>query len=83
MLSLLALGESSSDKKKKKKKKKRGKKRRGEDSSEEDVPRPVVMVEEGEMPDGAMASDEERERIGRAGHQTNKVEDALDQNLDM
>jgi len=40
------------------------------------------MVEEGEMPDGAMASDEEFERK-KTGPRGPKVEDALNQNLDM
>lgn len=67
---------------KKKKKKKRGKKgRRGNDSSEEEhVPRPVVDTSMGEMPEGALASDEES-KANEA-----KVDDlskALDQNLDV
>ena len=67
---------------KKKKKKKRGKKgRRSDDSSEEEhVPRPVVDTSMGEMPEGALASDEE----GRASDvQVDDLSKALDQNLDM
>ena len=67
---------------KKKKKKRRGKKgRRGNSSDEEEhVPRPVVDTSMGEMPEGALASDEESKANDA------KVDDlskALDQNLDM
>ena len=67
---------------KKKKKKKRGKKgRRGDDSSEDEhVPRPVVDTGMGEMPEGALASDEER-RASDAD--VDEISKALDQNLDM
>ncbi len=78
-----SLGSPSTDKKKKKKKK-RGKKRRGGDSSEEDVPRPVVDIAGGEMPDGAIASDEEgRTKSRPQGGVSGGLGDALDQNLDM
>ena len=67
---------------KKKKKKKRGKKgRRGNDSSEEEhVPRPVVDTSMGEMPEGALSSDEE----GVADRaEVDEISKALDQNLDV
>ena len=67
---------------KKKKKKKRGKKgRRGNDSSEEEhVPRPVVDTSMGEMPEGAMASDQEG---GASAAEMDDLSKALDQNLDV
>ena len=78
--------------KKKKKKKRRGKKGRAGDSSEDDgVPRPVVNVEEGEMPDGAASSDDGAKKgdaVGKMGvsvtnHDGVDLKDALNQNLDM
>ena len=69
----------------KKKKKKRGKKGRGGDSDDETkVSRPEVKVGEGEMPDGALSSGDEKEKkkVKEVGPR-DSVMDALDQNLDM
>lgn len=63
---------------KKGKKGKKGKKRR-KGSEDEYIPRPVVNVSHGELPDGALASDvgeEEEEEL-------DDVSKALNQNLDM
>ena len=66
---------------KKKKKKRRGKKgRRGDSSEEEHVPRPVVDTSMGEMPEGALASDEES-KVNDV--EVDDLSKALDQNLDM
>ena len=70
-------------KKKRKKKKRRGKKgRHGESSEEEEehVPCPVVDTSMGEIPEGALASDEE----GKANDaEVDDLSKVLDQNLDM
>ena len=67
---------------KSKKKRKRGKKgRRGNDDSEEErVPRPVVDTSMGEMPEGAVASDQEGVA---SGQELDDLSKALDQNLDV
>lgn len=43
--------------------------------------RPTVAVGEGEMPDGALSSEDENKKKKRVS--VNKDRDALDQNLDM
>lgn len=70
-------------KSKDKKKKKRGKKGRRGDSDEERVARPLVKVGEGEMPEGAVSSDEEDKTTKKKTVTKDKVVAALDQNLDM
>ena len=68
----------------KKKKKKRGKKGRRDDSDEERAPRPMVKVGEGEMPEGAVSSEEEGGKKAKAADAPkDEVIAALDQNLDM
>ena len=73
---------SSSKKGKKGRKGKKGKKRRkgGENSEEEErAHRPLVNVSHGELPDGALASDEEQVEEDNM----DEVAKALNQNLDM
>ena len=66
-----------------KKKKKRGKKGRGGNNDDEvAVSRPSVIVGDGEMPDGAVTSDEDNDSSRKAGASASGL-DALDQNLDM
>lgn len=75
----------STPKDKRKKKKKRGKKGRHGESSEEEVaaPRPMVDTTQGELPEGAVASDEERKtKKGAIKVTKDKRFTALDQNLD-
>lgn len=71
--------------KKGKKKKKRGKKGRKEESSDEEhAPCPSVIVGSGEMPEGALESDEEDGgRVTKSGKEVDELSKALDQNLDM
>ena len=76
---------ASSKKSKKDKKGRKGKKgkkrRKGEESSEEEerVHRPLVNVSHGELPDGALASEDEMEEKD----DLDDVSKALNQNLDM
>lgn len=45
--------------------------------------RPLVKVGEGEMPEGAVSSEEEDKKKVKVTGPRNAVVDALDQNLDM
>ena len=46
-------------------------------------PRPEVKVGDGEMPEGALSSGDEKDRREDTRVSRDKVVDALDQNLDM
>ena len=66
-----------------KKRKKRGKKGRRGDSDDERVSRPLVKVGEGEMPEGALSSEPEEDKVKKSKQPVDQVDAALDQNLDM
>lgn len=66
-----------------KKRKKRGKKGRHGDSDEDRVSRPLVKVGEGEMPEGALSSEPEDDKVKKSKQPLDQVDAALNQNLDM
>ncbi len=66
-----------------KKKKKRGKKGRHADSDDNSAARPIVKVGDGEMPEGAVSSEDEVQDKKVKSVSRDKVIAALDQNLDM